>query len=138
MSWKVLLVVSVVSYAVFAFDSKKTTREILDKWSAKAAKEYPDCVQSSGATQEEVDNFFQLQTRAVSPNVKCYIYCLFKSFKFINQDGTFNKDELVKDIEKATDEMIQFCATNFANETDPCAFTYGIADCALHYEHVYV
>ncbi|XP_031355836.1 uncharacterized protein LOC116180125 [Photinus pyralis] len=135
---KVFVIALVACPAVFAFDSKQTTQEILDKWETKILESLPECLQSSGVTQEEVDNFFHLQVRAASVNLKCFIRCFQKGFKFLNDDEAFNKVEIVNDIAKATEEMVDFCIKDAANIANPCDRSYRLADCLLHYAHIYV
>ncbi|KAB0791950.1 hypothetical protein PPYR_13911 [Photinus pyralis] len=131
---KILLVVIAVLPASFS----KTTEEIFGGWKRRLENEHPECQEMTDVTQREVDAHFLRLEMSPTASFKCFIHCGFKAFKLINKDGSLNRDEFLKDIERATTEMMDDCDGRIAQIEDQCEKTFKLSECVTHYRHVYI
>ncbi|KAK5640225.1 hypothetical protein RI129_011036 [Pyrocoelia pectoralis] len=137
MIFKILLVIAVTYSFVYAYESKKSTKEIFDHWRRLSEKDHPECIKAWNVSEEDLDRYFRLYEFPDKRNFKCFMDCLYKGFNLINKDGTINRDELVKGFEKVSNEMIEYCNARIVTKTDDCERIHEFADCLVHYGHVY-
>ncbi|KAK5640221.1 hypothetical protein RI129_011032 [Pyrocoelia pectoralis] len=138
MSWKILFVIAVIFPAVFAFSSNKSTREIFDQWKKRTQEEHPECLKSTGAKIEDVNQFWDDYKMPNDESFKCYLQCVFSSFRLSNADGTINKEEFVQDVDKASNDMVDACNERLKRPSEKCDLLYELVDCLLHYKHIFV
>ncbi|XP_031357205.1 uncharacterized protein LOC116181377 [Photinus pyralis] len=132
-----LLIIATTLRMAFAFDTTDSPLLAAEKWGSRSQMEHPECLQSTGATAEEVHDFFELVGMSTRYEFKCYIDCLFKSFGFINEDGTIEGNALVQQVEIYTDEMVDFCREPYLAMEDQCERAYELSHCLTHYKHSY-
>ncbi|KAK5640223.1 hypothetical protein RI129_011034 [Pyrocoelia pectoralis] len=131
------LIVVIILHVAFAFNSTESPKEIGAKWETRSQQEHPECLKKTGATEEEVDQYYQLIRIPTRYNFKCYIDCVYRVYGFINEDGSVNKDTLVKNVEKLTDEILDFCDVKYQEKLDRCEKAYEYAYCITHYHSIY-
>ncbi|XP_031355668.1 uncharacterized protein LOC116179985 [Photinus pyralis] len=136
MIFKTLLMATCALSTILAFDSKKSTEDIFAEWWRRSDEDHPECFESSGVLQEEVENYFVHFQMSSRRNFKCYLECIFKGFKFVNKDGTLNQTEFVQYAAKVSNEMFDACNSKVAKETDGCEMVYQFAYCIVHYAHI--
>ncbi|KAB0792687.1 hypothetical protein PPYR_14646 [Photinus pyralis] len=125
-----LLLILLASATVFAFNSSISTRDTFNDWGEKV-KEFPECLTSSGATQEEVDQYFGFYKLSSTRNFRCYISCLYKALEFLSDDG-LNVEEIVKGVPRLSYDEAAACIESVRNVSDDCEISYGFAYCIVH------
>ncbi|KAK5640220.1 hypothetical protein RI129_011031 [Pyrocoelia pectoralis] len=124
---KILLVIATIFPAIFAFSSNEKTQE-----------EHPECLKSSGAKVEYVNQYWNDFQLIDDENFKCYIECVFSSFHLVNDDGIIDKEEFVQDVDKATNDMVDFCNGKVNKPLEKCELFYELLNCLLHFHHIFV
>ncbi|KAB0792688.1 hypothetical protein PPYR_14647 [Photinus pyralis] len=137
MTLKLLLIVAVTVPAVLSFHDNDTTLEIYARWKARLAKEHPECTQATGATEGEVNQFFDLLLLSPTSTFKCFLNCMYEGFNFFTDDRSIDIDELIRDVEHVTDHMVDVCVGKYDKATEKCEKAYELAFCLTHYNNIY-
>ncbi|KAK5640222.1 hypothetical protein RI129_011033 [Pyrocoelia pectoralis] len=133
---KHLLILGAVFHASLCFNSTRTVKEVFDLWRDKSQNEHPECMISSGATAEEVDEFWlNHNIDNISSSMKCYLACIMKAFKLVSPTGDFDGTEIVKAIDRITSGATEHCKKVPPEVTDECERIYHFIRCGIHYNH---
>ncbi|XP_031355624.1 general odorant-binding protein 69a-like [Photinus pyralis] len=135
---KELLIISAAISAVFAFSSNRTTRLILDEWRERTKQEHPECLKSTGVKEEYVNQYWESLQMTDDENFKCYLWCVFKAFKLISNDGSANEEIMVQKMDRVTTDIVDFCSAKVDTTTGKCDRAYELIYCCLHYRHIYL
>uniref|UniRef100_A0A182Q5R8 Uncharacterized protein n=1 Tax=Anopheles farauti TaxID=69004 RepID=A0A182Q5R8_9DIPT len=92
------------------------------------------CMEQTGATEEDVKRLRSGETEGADRNSRCFVQCFLRGAGFVDQDGTVQTEELTEKLaseygQEKADELVARCRNNAG--PDACERSFALFQCYL-------